>query len=407
MNLSLKYFVSGLFFTTLVSFNSNAQLNQTNNDQLNLIDLGRRIENYISFYTSKFSYEAIKATTGQKISVKATALIINGDTLDPEEISTRGHTTLAYRRKSFSFKLNSDASFHHGERTEAFKKFLILSLSMDRNYCNNRLAFEMMETCQLFDLFYSFCELRINGNSEGICMVIERPEDWAIKKKDSPVIIRRGYDGSINKIMTGKKTERDEIRKYSNYFREIYRSLNIYEGEELYKRLSGWLDMDVYMKWIAFNFFVRNGDYTDEIYFYVDPGINKFSIIPWDYDDLFFLAPHEGNIESKKNIGDKFIFSTEDLLDKKIATDPYLYKIYLVQLREVLNHMSKAVLKEIFENTYADLYPYYSNNEIISNSKYDAYKDTNLEQLKSHMLSLYEHLSISREIYLNYPVSKN
>lgn len=407
MNLNLKFVFSVLLFSLLGISNFNSQPVQSIDDELNLTDLGRKIENSVSFNTTNSNYKNIKDTTGQKISVKATTLIINGDTLDPEEINTRGQSTLYFKRESYSFSLKSEASFRHGERTESLKKFFVLSLSMDKNYCSNRLAFEMMEASQFFDLFYSFCELQINGQSEGICMVIERPEDWAMKKKDSPLLIRRGYNNTIDKIKTGKKTERGEAKKYRSYFRQIYRSLNKYEGEELYKTLSNWLDMDVYMKWLAFNFFVRNGDYTDEVYFFVDPGIMKFSIIPWDYDDLFSATPHEGNVESRKLLGDKLFFSTEDLLDKKIVTDPYLYKIYLIQFGELMNQLSTDVLKRVFENTYADLYPYYSNNEIISKSGYDLYKDANLINLKSDMSTLYEQLIIYRNIYLKYLGSKN
>jgi len=277
---------------------------------------------------------------------------------------------------------------------------------MDKNYCCNRLAFEMMEVSRIFDLFFSFCELRINGQSEGIYMVIERPEDWAMNKKNSPVVIRRGYNIKIDKIETNKKTEKNEAKKYKAYFKQIYRSLNKYEGEELYNTLSNWLDMSIYMKWLAFNFFVRNGDYSDEVYFFIDPGTNKFSIIPWDYDDLFSKYPHEGNIQNRKLYGDRVFFSTEDRLDEKIVTDPFLYKIYLNQSLELMNQLSADVLKRIFENTYAELYPYYSNNEIISNSKYDLYKFTNLIKLKSDMSFLYEQLIIFRESYLKYLEAK-
>jgi spore coat protein H len=407
MNLSLKFFSTLFLFFFLNNAGSNIQQIQTNDDKLELADSGKKIENSISLYTSRSSYESIKDTTVGKIMVKTTSLIINGDTLDPERIDTRGHTTLNFRRKGYSFNLESKASFRHGERTESFKKFFAISLTMDRNYSNNRLAFEMMETCQLFDLFYTFCELRLNGNSEGIYMVIERPEDWAMKKKDSPLYIRRGYNHNIEKIETGRKTGKDEARKFSSYYKQIYRSLNKYEGEELYKALSNWLDMDLYMKWVAFNFFVRNSDYTDEVYFYIDPDINKFRIIPWDYDDLFSTAPHEGNIENRKLIGEKLIFSAEDMLDKKIATDDYLYRAYLIQFREMLNQLSTAVLKRAFENTYAELYPYYSDSEIISMSRYDVYKDTNLERLKKDMSILYEKLRISRTLYLNHIESRN
>src|SRR4030042_741649 len=108
-----------------------------------------------AFLVSIFSPLVIFNSVGQQVP-------INGDTLDPKEIKTRGQSTLYYRRKSYSFTLKSEASFRHGEKTESLKKFFVLSLSMDRNYCNNILAFEMMKASRLFDLFFSFCELRIN-----------------------------------------------------------------------------------------------------------------------------------------------------------------------------------------------------------------------------------------------------
>jgi len=156
------------------------------------------------------------------------------------------------------------------------------------------------------------------------------------------------------------------------------------------------------MNWLAFNFFVRNGDYTDEVYFFVDPATEKFGIIPWDYDDLFASAPHERNLESIKALGGKLFFSTEDLLDKKIVNDPYLYGIYLVHFKELLDKLSPDVLKCVFENTYAELHPYYSNYKIISNSKYDLRGETSLSELESNLQALYEQLVTHREVYLKY-----
>lgn len=154
------------------------------------------------------------------------------------------------------------------------------------------------------------------------------------------------------------------------------------------------------MKWIAFNFFVRNSDYTDEVFFYIDPDNYKFNFIPWDYDDLFSSEPHEGFTESRRLLGDNLIFSTEDLLDKKIAEDEFLYKAYLVQLKELLNQLSPAVLKKIFEKTFEELYPYYSNEGIISLSKYDQFMNADMERLKKDMISLYKMLIITRDQYL-------
>ncbi len=368
--------------------------------QLNLADKGKKIENIICLDISRSDYGSIKEVTGKKRTVKARLLIINGDTLNPEKISTRGKTTLYYRRKSYNFSLNSPASFYHGKGKVKLKKFFVLGLSMDRCYCNNRLAFEMMKESKLFHLFYTFCELRINGETQGVCMIVERPEDWALKEEKSIFLIRRGYNNVIDKIKGGKKADREDIKKYRGYFVQLYRNLNKYEGEEFSKIISERLDLNNYMRWLAFNFFVRNGDYTDEAYFYVDPDNDKFRIIPWDYDDIFALFPHEGIEQNRKIIGDKMFFSIEDNLDRKIVSDPYLYKLYLVQLEDLLTRLSPEVIKDICENTYAELYPYYLNNEIISQKKYDRYKDVSLDGLKTNIQKIYDQLIMSRSIYL-------
>ena len=371
-------------------------------DELTLKDAGRSIENKIELYISTTEYQKIENTDGNKISLRQPALIINGDSISSKDIHTRGKSTLFFRRKSFSFNLESKMTFHHGDRTESMKKFNAISLSMDKSYIRNRLAFELMEEIQLFELFYSFCELRINDKSEGIYLIVERPQDWAIKKKNSPLIIRRGYNHNIDKIKTGEKIDKSEVKNYKNYYNQIYKSLNKYEGQELYEVLSRWLDMEMYMKWLAFNFFVRNGDYTDEVNFCIDPVEDKFKIIPWDYDDIFAAAPHEGMDAKKKNIGDKFIFSSEDKLDQKIANDPYLYDKYLTQLNKMLTQLSASTLKKIFENTYADLYPYYSNEEIIGMSQYDQYKNVNINILQKDINILFNQLIMSRISLLDY-----
>jgi spore coat protein H len=189
---------------------------------------------------------------------------------------------------------------------------------------------------------------------------------------------------------------------FSQSRRTFIRVLDKNSGEELCKILSEYIDLEGYMKWLAFNFLVRNGDYSDEVFFYIDPEIEKYRIIPWDYDDIFALTPHEGKVQRNKILGDKLIFSSEDLLDQKIAADPYLYERYLKMFKEVLDKLSPELLINVIENSYAELYPFYSAEEIISNSKFDYYKDASLENLKDYMLSVYLSLSASRNNYLEY-----
>jgi spore coat protein H len=390
------------FLLSLIGTNS---YNQVIHEEISYPDFqnrGMTIENVILLNIPTSEYKELRSISGEKVNLATRRIIINSDTLKPKEISTRGQTTLMYKRKSLSFKLKSKAKFRHGERNISLKKFSLLNLSMDRYYCRNRLAFEMMDSLGLFNLFYSFCELNINDKSEGVFMIVERPEDWALKEMKSPLVIRRGYDHIMSETKSNNKSDRTETKKYVDSYKQIYKSLHDYEGEELYNVLREYIDIDFYMKWLAFNFLVHNGDYSDEVFFYIDPEIGKYRIIPWDYDDIFASTPHEGSKQRDKFIGDKLVFSSEDHLDIKIATDPYLYMVYLERLKELLEALSPDLFKQIIERTYAELYPFYCKKEIIGNSHYDQFKNASMGNLQIYLSEIYLSLCGLRKSYLEY-----
>lgn len=379
---------------------STTAFSQTETEELNLQDGGKTIENVIEMNISKSDYMSIQEKSGSKITLKKPEVTIAGESVEVSEIHTRGKTTLYYQRKNFNIQLESKVEIKHGDDHKVMKKFYANCLSMDKYYFRNRLSYGLMEELKIFDLFYSYGEVRINDDSQGIYMIVERPVDYAMKEMNSPLVIRRGYDHRIEKIKTGKNIDKPEAKNYKNYYQQIYKSLNKYEGEELYKLLSQWLDVEMYMKWMAFNFFMRNGDYTDEIFLCISPDEDRFKIIPWDFDDVFANAPHEGSALRQKQIGTKLIFSSEDKLDQKIANDPYLYAIYLEQLEDVLNQLTAEMMKKVFEQSFAELYPYYSKPEIIGMAKYDLRKDANLGMLEKTMKDTYRQLVHNRNYYL-------
>lgn len=374
----------------------------TGDDDLELNPGNLTIENRIQIFISGNLQGKLRLTNGDKIDLGKPLTLINGDTLEVKDMHTRGKSTLKLRRKSLSISLDHPCVLKHLGKEEKFKKFYAISLSMDKDYMRNRLSFGMLKELGLFDLFFSYGEIRINDQSEGIYLLVERPQDWALKKKDSPFIIRRGYTQTIEKIKTRKSTANERKKKYLSDFRDIYKSLKKNEGEALYEALSENIDLELYMRWLAFNYFVRNGDYTDEVYLYIDPVEDKFKIIPWDYDDIFASQPHEGAIGGRSAVENKLLFSSEDLLDQAIALDPYLYNKYLHQLRDMLIRLTPLTIKRIIEETYAELYPYFSQEEIIAMSAFDAYQHANLDNLQSEMRSTFQSLTTARESLLDY-----
>lgn len=389
----MRFHLIGLALSLLISYSIKSQ-------SLELKDRNYKIENRIELIISDKDYQKIRKSIGRKFILKEPVALFNGDSAKVDDIHTRGKTTLYLRRKSYSVNLDEKVTFSHSQHSESMKKFNAISLSMDKNYLRNRLAFELMEKIELFELYYTYCELQINGQTEGIYLIIERPQDWALKSKDSPLVIRRGFDHQIDKIKTGKKAEKEASKKYKNNYSSIYNLLDRHQGQELYDGISELMDLEMYMKWLAFNFFVHNGDYTDEVYFYIDTDENRFKIIPWDYDDIFAIEPHEGRHQKQYMLGDKYIFSSEDQLDQKIATDPILYEKYLEQLKMVLQTLDPDCLKKACENTFAELYPYFVHEDIMEISRYDTFKGANIPSLIEDLEKIYNQLVMSRILYL-------
>ncbi|WP_133552585.1 CotH kinase family protein [Algoriphagus boseongensis] len=345
-----------------------------------------KIQNQVNLELDSKELKNLKAVTGRKTNLNANRVLINEEEVTAVDIHTRGQTTLNFPRKSLSLDLEKSLEFGQGSRKVKMKHLILLSLAMDKYYVRNRLAFGMLQELGMLDFFYSYANLSVNQASQGIYFLVERPQDWAIQEIKSPIVIRRGYGHSIAKSKTEKNLSKEDTKKYVEAFKQIYHSSAMLSGESLYQPLSKIIDLENYMTWMAVNFLVRNGDYADEVFFYIDPKTGLFKVIPWDYDDIFSAIPHEGKMMQSVS-SSKYIFSKEDDLDKKIADDPYLYSKYLEILKDVSARLSDSVLKEIFESTYAELYPYYSDPEILENVKFDLYPDASLDKLKQELAS--------------------
>ncbi len=368
--------------------------------ELKLSESSKIIENRLELYLSGSDVSRIKKISGKKEYFRGQQVIWNGDSVLVNEIHTRGQSSLSFPRKSFSITFNKKVYIRHDGKDKEMKNVYALSLVMDKNYLNNRLAFGLLEKLNLSGLFFTYAEVRINDESEGIYLFMERPQDWAIKNQNSPYVIRRGYENNISKVNTSKDLDKAQIRKYKSNYKKINSVFGKFHGEPLYEELSKYIDLEMYMRWLAFNFFVRNGDYTDEVYFYVDPVDSRFKIIPWDYDELFAANPHEGRKQRYAILNNKLIFSSEELFDRKIAADEYLYGLYLMQLREVFEQLKPAVIQKELETIYAELFPYYANSEIMATSETNFYPNTTLATLESGIKLVYQQLIDTRSSYL-------
>lgn len=329
-------------------------------------------------------FERIKASRGQDVDLDNTILRFNGNTVSINDGHLHGQSTMYFERKSYTIDAGKKIKLCEG--CEGLGAFYLVSLSMDRNYYHNRLSFDLLRTLRLFHLQYSYSEVRINGTSQGIYLILQRPQDWALKDIGSPYIVRRGRgERVIDRERFQKDLSKEVKRSYHDQFLSVYRVIHEYSGEELYKKLNEAMHLEDYMRWLAFNYIIKCGDYTDELYFYVDPQTKRLRIVPWDYDDIFMTHPHEGIKERNSKLSTtSLIFSAEDKLDVKIANDPYLYAQYVRHFSAVFDELSEERIENVLVKIYSDLSPLYQSPSILKALSTDGY-GTSLKILRSEM----------------------
>lgn len=353
----------------------------------------------IEWQMAEDAYKKMKRKTLVEFEFQPAAMKINGEEVSAVSAHTRGKTSKKYWRKSYTISLEDKFSF---SGSIAMKKFYLLSMSMDRNYLRNRLAFDCLSPLGVFPLWYQYVTLGINNRPEGLYMLVQRPADYALKESGSHSILRRQTTGLLAKEKFDKDIS-DEDRKLSlKTFESISKDCAELSGKDLFESLNVKLDMQSYFRWLAFNYLVRNGDYTDEVFYYAlqnsDPV--RFGIIPWDFDDILAKGPHEGAIKRAETLGDQLLFSSEDKLDRTIANDPYLYKRYLEEMATVCEVLTPKTLKGITDNIFRDLRSYFLDDNVATLSQHDKDEIGSLKELREELTAIHNYLCTRRRMMM-------
>lgn len=341
-------------------------------------------------------YERIIKNDHSKFSLKNAEISINDTNIDLRKVKLAGATTLKYRRKSYKISLKEPYYLDYKGSNLPIDNFRLLSLSMDPCYFHMFISYSLMKEIGLFDLYFTYVELKINKKTQGIYLLIEEPDHFALKRMESGLIVRRDFrftstfsNNSNEELEYESSHKHDSITddQHLHSFRSIYTSLYSTKEKELFESLNTHLNVDKYMKWMAMNYLLANGDYSDELYFYsrLNNSPISFDIIPWDYDDILRLPPHEGWDYRHEKIGNKLIYSIEDSLDLKIANDEYLYSRYLNNLHSILESIDEQTIIKVFNDANIALSPYIKNKEIVSMSRYDKHRIKNYIEFMDHI----------------------
>lgn len=333
-------------------------------------------KNIFTLEVESYCQSKLNEITGEKFTIRKCKMTYNDIPLSVRSCKVRGHSTLYFKRKSLSISLEEPLVWDQGQ----IRKLALNSLSMDQHYYRNRLSFLLMEKAGIFPLQSAYAELRINHKSAGLYLAVQKPEDF-IRALESPLLTRREYEGRY----TVEYSDGDDTRSQMKRLRGIPKLTKQYAGQQLYDSLNAVFSLDNYFKWLAFNYLIKNGDYTDELFLYLTLNDDRFDIIPWDYDDIFNSQPHDGFDQRNKVLDHKLLFSAEALLDVVIDSDDYLYLKFLQSFHELLDILTPEIIKAGFEQVYVELYPYFCDQELIAQSASDQYGLTSLTDLRANL----------------------
>jgi len=327
------------------------------------------------------------------------------ETLEINQFATRGQNTLNFRKKSFSVNLDKIVEWRGNNRVSRLEKFKLMSLVYDYTYIENNFASKIYGAVGLWPFHTFFTEVALNGNHQGIYFFVPDPEDYCIDVLGANFVLRKDYHNDIRRCKVSSGSVNSE-QYYRAKYDSVYTIIATYSGEELYNQLSKKVDLENYFRKLTIDFLMRNGDYTDELYFYttVKNGYEVFSPIPWDCDDIFSDLPHEINRswapgplfgrraynsmdEVRADVGDRLLFSIEEDLDYIIAKDEFLYSKYLEQMVFVLNVISEQRIRDMFDEAYTDVEKYYQSLDLEELSQYDE-NSTSIEKLRDNVAEM-------------------
>ena len=187
-------------------------------------------------------------------------------------------------------------------------------------------------------------------------------------------MIRRRYNDALEVKDAKKEISEADVLKYTATLKSVHKSIRELSGDQLIATLEKNLNLKNYLKWLAFNYIVKNGDYSDEVYFFGkknEAGEIYFDVSPWDMDDSFSEKMHISNIPTfpnykmQENSKKQMIYNYESRIDRKVAGDEKLLRMYFAAMDEVVTTLSKGdVLWNIQQNILTDLNPYLDDADI-------------------------------------------
>jgi len=352
----------------------------------NVIDLSIQASDLAQYKLKAEKYEFI----GAQFKLNNNPLII------AEQMETRGQGSIGYRRKNFGLKLVEKIQVGR----VAAKKVDLLSMSADPGYISTRLGLMTSELLGIgASLPTEYVELKLNGKSNGLYAIVQKPK--AAFSDNSPYVVRRGYKSMFHhdEAEISKKITPAQALEIKAVADSIYTDIATKKDATLFNSLKQKMDIESYMRWMAMNSLYTNGDFPDEIFFFVDGDMYKqgkiyFRVSPWDFDDLFKSAMHAVPINAteaaKPENQNSILYSYEDRIDRAFApVNAYMYaQLKIVMLDLLVNKLTQTTTDTLLRQIHSEISEYLVNPEILQMGSQDSSRK-NAPYTKSEIQNLF------------------
>jgi hypothetical protein len=299
-------------------------------------------------------------------------------------LKVHGWSTEASDRKSFIVTLFKRQRLAPDCKV---KKFILLNLLYDKGAFRMAACNRLLGELGLFPPYFELATVSINGHSEGIYLLVERPED-AIRRTHPNVayILRRRWMEQAE-----VKYSTPDIDPTRTYMRLLHAARNL-NGARRRDVLSEALDLDQYMTWLGFNSLVQNSDFLDELFLYevpADPSSRApLRICAWDYDDIMKPPGHP-----KQVLVDSLLYACESDIDRSIRDDPELYARFRDRLRQLLEDtLTEAHLTATLDDVQRTLQSIDDGLPSEAHQAQSDLRDAGIERMRRKLLERRRHL---------------
>ncbi|MDP6942578.1 MAG: CotH kinase family protein, partial [Myxococcota bacterium] len=216
-------------------------------------------------------------------------------------------------------------------------EILLISLCKDRRYYHQLLANRVWGPEQLFLLDSRLVRLFVNGVNQGIYLALEKPAETLVEERTATEgIIRRRIDYWEPEDIK-LPTDAGPMEAVRDEYHELAELVGSVDPDALPAALSERMDLERYLRWMAFQTMMRNGDYVDEVYFFGSREVDGrvfWRLQAWDADDLWTDCHNGGehDLEDPWTI----LYCAEGDLDQALLESDAVYSRFIAQLEALL-----------------------------------------------------------------------